>query len=162
MENELDHESYSALTVLANILENYGWYILLVTVFSLYIINLFKPKINKYFEWKSEQEYIAKYHKDPDLFTQRLEAQRKRVMLLQEQYEKDTEIYQDKLKERESKKSAEIAKKYETINVGEKLGSLKGETSKSLKPDYNPLMGDSGRSYRPTRKSPCSGGGCGR
>ncbi|KRT78141.1 hypothetical protein AMK59_7322, partial [Oryctes borbonicus] len=161
MESELDQESYSAFAVLTNILQNYGWYILIVTAVSLYIVSLFKPKIKKYLEWRSEQEYTAKYHKNPDILTKRLGAQQKRVMLLQEQYQRDSEIHQEKLKEREAKRLDEIAKKYENVTVGERLGSSKDGTTKSLKPEYHPLMGDSSRSYRPARKSPCSGGGCG-
>ncbi|KAK9754492.1 Selenoprotein S (SelS) [Popillia japonica] len=157
--DDMQNESDSIFIV--RVIENYGWYILISTAVILYIINLFKPKINKYFEWKNEQDYIAKYHKDPDLFSRRLEIQRNRVELLQKRHEKDAEIYQRKLKERDAKKLEEIAKKYENANIGQKLGSSI-EASKSLKPDYNPLMGDSSRSYRPVKKSPCGGKGCGR
>lgn len=138
------------------IFENYGWYLLATTFLLLYLYQKLQPLICKYIENKKNEAYAAEYHKNPDLFAAKAAAQHDLVLKLQEKYTREASEYQRKKEERESKKREEWLAK----QTGHRLGSAKENT---LKSEYNPLMGDtSSRSYKPQRRSPCSGGGCGK
>ncbi|XP_044744735.1 uncharacterized protein LOC123306683 [Coccinella septempunctata] len=137
-------------------IENYGWYLLITIVIGIYIYNQFlKERIQEYLRWKSEQEYSAKYHKNPDLLEKRLNAQQTYASKLQEKYNREAEEYKRKMEEKEARKKEELLNKLEGKG-GTKLGS-------SSKSDYNPLMGaGTSGGYRPPKKSCCKkGGGCG-
>ncbi|KAB0802974.1 hypothetical protein PPYR_05160 [Photinus pyralis] len=137
-------------------LENYGWYLLIASVLLMYVYQKLQPFIYTYLESKRNDAYAAEYHKNPDLFAAKIVAQQEHAAKLQEQYSKLAEEYQKKKEKRETKKREEWLSK----QSGYRLGSAKENT---LKTEYNPLMGDSSsKSYRPQRKSPCSGGGCGK
>ncbi|KAF5276729.1 hypothetical protein FQR65_LT03954 [Abscondita terminalis] len=139
------------------VIENYGWYMLIGTVLILYLYRQVQPQLQKYWENKASQEYAAYYHKHPDLLTERLTAQEKYVEKLQEKYKDQASLYQQKAEQKENKKRQEWLER--NSNGGHRLGGTSSE--KSMKPDYNPLMGDtSSRTYKPQRKTPCSGGGC--
>ncbi|KAJ8940315.1 hypothetical protein NQ318_014389 [Aromia moschata] len=144
-----------------SIFEDYGWYILLFGVVLAYVYhNVLKSYISNFQKYRDDQEYVAKYHKDPDLFVARQVAQQQSAMKLQEKYRKDAEEYQKRLEQKEAKKKEELMKKFNG-DGGQKLGSGSQENS-SFKPEYNPLMGSgSGSNYRPPRRSACSRGGCG-
>lgn len=91
----------------------------------------------------------------------RLSAQLSHVEKLQEMYNKDALEHKKKLEERQERKRQELLDKFP--DSGRKLGTSDDKNKKSsLKPDYNPLMGNSGgSSYRPPKRSACGGGGCG-
>ncbi|XP_014608725.1 PREDICTED: uncharacterized protein LOC106789211 [Polistes canadensis] len=142
-----------------------GWYI----VALLGVIWYFYPYIqDKYTRWKvkkDEEEYAAKYHKNPDLLQQRLlemEASRQRM---QEEYIKSTLAVKEKEEERMQKKKEDVSNFLDGNILGrgskDEASTSRGPKSKSLKPEYNPLMGDSSRGYRPPKRSCCGKGGCG-
>lgn len=143
------------------ILENYGWYILGVGVILAYFYQkTWKFHIDAYRKRKDEEEYAAKYHKNPDLFVTRQVAQQEYAMKLQEKYRRDAEEHERKIKEKERKKQEELLQKYEGQG-GQKSGYTEDGVNSS-KPEYNPLMGaGSSSNYRPPRRSACSRGGCG-
>lgn len=103
--------------LVTNILENYGWYILIGVIAFAYIYGKFlQPIIHDIRRKQEDAEYSAKYHKselfwwdcnlfkiyiflDPDLLLSRLEAQEKRTKLLQEKYERDAEEQKNKIEE---------------------------------------------------------------
>ncbi|XP_045479322.1 uncharacterized protein LOC123684197 [Harmonia axyridis] len=139
-----------------NFVENYGWYFLLSTVVGFYLYNVhLKERIKEYMKWKSEQEYSAKYHKDPDLLERRLNAQQAYADKLQEKYNREAAEHKKNVEEKEAQKRENLLNKLQGKG-GAKLGS-------SSKPDYNPLMGaGTSGGYRPPKKSCCKkGGGCG-
>jgi len=152
------------------IFENYGWYILIASVVAAIVYSKkLKPHVEKYKQYKFEQEYAAKYHKNPDLLSAHVDGQQRWANKLQEKYNKQTEKYQNKLKEKEERKRQELIDKYGTAD-GFVLGGRREQKEddnkakkNTLKPDYNPLMGPGSSSrYRPPRRSACGGGGCGR
>ncbi|RZC39719.1 selenoprotein S B-like [Asbolus verrucosus] len=118
----------------------------------------------KYKQHKFDREYAAKYHKNPDVFAAHVNAQQLWAEKMQEKYNKENEEYQKKMKEKKERKEQELAEKYGMAG-GHVLGGGKKDDSKpnALRPDYNPLMGAGNSSnYRPPRRSPCGGGGCGK
>ncbi|XP_011310479.1 uncharacterized protein [Fopius arisanus] len=139
-----------------------GWYILgvLVALFfaSPYIAEKYKSWKNK----KDKQEYDSKYKKNPDLQEERLraiEAARQRMQ----------SKYNETLEEAERRKEAEKAEKIRELekfrnSTGPyRLGDTQSgpSTSKPKYNEYNPLMGDTTRNYKPPKRSACRGGGCG-
>ncbi|XP_018575792.1 selenoprotein S [Anoplophora glabripennis] len=143
------------------LLANYGWYILGVGVVLAYFYQkALRFHIDAYKKRKGEEEYAAKYHKNPDLFVARQVAQQEYAMKLQEKYRLDAEEHERKMKEKERKKQEEILQKYEGQG-GQKSG-YKDDGVNSSRPEYNPLMGaGSSSSYRAPKRSACSRGGCG-
>nr|CAI5849973.1 unnamed protein product [Callosobruchus analis] len=158
LEEDLTHNNSNFASPVIEIFENYGWYILFTTIGCTYLYqNFLKPQIEKVRQKKEEENYAAKYHKDPDLLVSRLTAQERRINELQEKYKREAEEYKKRMEEKEAKK-----KEAELEKLGNKGGRKLGSEKKSFRPEYNPLMGSgSVSSYRPPRRSACSGGGCG-
>ncbi|KZC08664.1 hypothetical protein WN55_10686, partial [Dufourea novaeangliae] len=144
-----------------------GWYILAVIISLWYVSPYIRKKYTKWRIKKEEQDYAAKYHKNPDLLQQRLAAlEASRQKMQQEYYQKCIHEQQDEKKSKETKKKA--LKLIDTHSSGHKLGNENndrldstGKKPTSLKGDYNPLMGDNSRRYRPPKRSCCGSGGCG-
>lgn len=147
-----------------------GWY-LIATVTSLWIAS---PYIRaKYTSWKNrkyEEEYAAKYHKNPDLLLlqERLSAlEASRQKMQQEYYKRCASVQQEGIEKGNAKKVSRLI--VGDSSVGYKLGgskgndqsSLKGNRHGSLKDDYSPLMGDGSRGYRPPKRTCCGKGNCG-
>ncbi|XP_043491793.1 uncharacterized protein LOC122517463 [Polistes fuscatus] len=133
-----------------------GWYIVALLGVIWYSYPYIQDKYTRWKVKKDEEEYAAKYHKNPDLLQQRLlemEASRQRM---QEEYTKSTLATKEKEEERMQKKKEDVS----NFVDGNILGPIRPK-SKSLKPEYNPLMGDSSRGYRPPKRSCCGKGGCG-
>ncbi|CAH1099614.1 unnamed protein product [Psylliodes chrysocephalus] len=160
MDEEIEYPSHFSDTIstVVDIIANYGWYILISVVATLYLYEKYlKSRFRTYKSQKEEAEYSAKYHKNPDLLSARLLAQEKRTRELQEKYQRDAEEHKKKLEEREEKRKNELLEKYN--DGGHTLGP---SSSKSFKPEYNPLMGSgSSTNYKPQKRSACSKGGCG-
>lgn len=143
-----------------------GWYIVALLGIGWYTYPYIQDKYTKWKIKRDEQEYAAKYHKNPDLLQQRLSELEAARQKMQEEYQKATLAAKEKEEEQKRKKQEEINK---LLNVPQKLGgernnepsTSRGPKSKSLKPEYNPLMGDSSRGYRPPKRSCCRKGGCG-
>lgn len=150
--------------MIAQIFEVYGWYLLLLSIVGVYIYTRMRPSIEKYKKKKSDEEYAAKYHKNPDLLMDRVKQQQLLAQRLQEQYDRDAQEYKRKQEEKEAKKREELLAKYQNEAQGYKLGNDKDQPGKSssLKPEYNPLVGGSSHSYRAPKRSACSKGGCGK
>ncbi|KAF2893443.1 hypothetical protein ILUMI_12728 [Ignelater luminosus] len=147
-----------------DILEHYGWYLLILVCIIIYVYRQMRPSLDKFLKDKADREYSAHYHKNPDIAAARIAAQQTVTQRLQDKYKQDATEYQRKMEEKDAKKREEWLTRH-TAPSGHKLGngsSSNKEEQNSLRPEYNPLMGDSSRSYRPQRKSPCSGGGCGK
>jgi len=82
-----------------DVIQSYGWYMLLSGVVLYYLMSKIWPTIENYWNHRQEQAYIAKYHKNPDLLTERIVAQEKLSRKLQEKYNRDVELRKEKLKE---------------------------------------------------------------
>ncbi|KAK4881672.1 hypothetical protein RN001_004991 [Aquatica leii] len=137
-------------------IENYGWYVLIASVIVFYLYRKYQTKLDEYWENKASQDYASYYHKNPDLLTERLTAREQYAQKLQEKYTNEAKVYQEKMEQKENKKKQEWLERH--LSGGHRLGS---SNENSLRPDYNPLMGDtSSRTYKAQRKTPCSGGGC--
>ncbi|XP_033204787.2 uncharacterized protein LOC117165509 isoform X2 [Bombus vancouverensis nearcticus] len=144
-----------------------GWYIIGITICiwwaSPYILE-------KYANWKlrkNEQEYAAKYHKNPDLLQERLiglEASRQKM---QEEYYQKCMLAEE---ERTEKGNAKGIPKLILDNnvIGDRPGKKNNDSPpftekkhKSIREGYNPLMGDGSRGYRPPKRTCCGKGSCG-
>lgn len=143
-----------------------GWYMVAILICCWYA----SPYIQeRYRRWKSridERDYAAKYHKNPDLLQERLSALEASRQRMQEKYYEKCMLAQQEEKEKEIKKEA--ARLIDCTLTGQRLGNCSRDEStfvqkksKSLRGDYNPLMGDNSRGYRPPKRSRCGKGGCG-
>ncbi|CAK9796829.1 hypothetical protein ANTPLA_LOCUS971 [Anthophora plagiata] len=142
-----------------------GWYLVGIMI-SFWLASPYIRK--KYASWKlrkDEQDYAAKYHKNPDLLQERLSALEASRQKMQEEYYKKCTLVQEQ-KEKMKRSSRPILN---NALLGHELGSKNDDQSfstekkhKSIKAEYNPLMGNSSRGYRPPKRSCCGkGGGCG-
>ncbi|KAL0123827.1 hypothetical protein PUN28_005986 [Cardiocondyla obscurior] len=143
-----------------------GWYIVGLGIIALYTF----PHIQeKYKSWRisRNQEDVALGKKTDELpqLSQNVELARQKM---QDAYDKSRELAQIREEEEKEKKRQKVLKLLENKNVGIRLGNATDDDtpststkSKSLKTEYNPLMGDSSRSYRPPKRSCCKKGGCG-
>lgn len=157
---ELEHDSFQGENMfnlnVISLLENYGWYILLCSIICVYIyFKKVKPHLDAYLQKRSEDEYARKYHKNPDLLTERLQMQHSRYEQMQEKYKRDAEEYARKMEEKEAKKRQEMLAKMK--NEGNKLGSGKAS---AFRTDNNLPLSNTGSSsnYRPPKRSCCGGG----
>lgn len=157
----------SYFTMIWTTIESVGWYIVAILI-ALWFAS---PSIReKYTKWKlkrDELEYAAKYHKNPDLMQQRLSAvEASRQKMQQEYIEKCALTQAQKDKEEQEKRKKEASKSVNVHGLGQILGSEPDNLSAEKKPnsfkkEYNPLMGDNSRGYRPPKRSCCGKGGCG-
>ncbi|KAH0953884.1 hypothetical protein HN011_001547 [Eciton burchellii] len=146
-----------------------GWYIVGLAVIAYFAF----PHIEeKYKNWRltRNQQNNAALGKKTDQLSQMSASVELARQKMQEAYEKSRVLAQLKEEEEKEKKRQKILKILEKKNVGRKLGSNNSDTnetpststkSKLLKSEYNPLMGDSSRGYRPPKRSCCKKGGCG-
>lgn len=148
-----------------------GWYIVGLGIIALYT---FPHVQEKYKSWKvaRNQRDGAALSKKTDQLPQlsaNVELARQKM---QEVYDKNRALAQIKEEEEKEKKRQKILKLLENKNVGTRLGTADDETPSTstapstsakskLKSDYNPLMGDNTRGYRPPKRSCCKKGGCG-
>ncbi|KAL6433213.1 hypothetical protein ACFW04_006435 [Cataglyphis niger] len=166
MEN-VDSPSYFQ-TIWA-VIASVGWYI----VGLLFILYHTYPYIQeKYKNWRFvRNQYNAAFGKKTDELPQlsaNVELTRQKM---QEAYNKSCALAQMKEEEEKEKKRQKVLKLLENKNVGTKLGSATDDEkttepstsmkSRLLKSEYNPLMGDNSRGYRPPKRTCCKKGGCG-
>ncbi|XP_017883703.1 selenoprotein S-like [Ceratina calcarata] len=147
-----------------------GWYLVAVAIAFWYAFPYLRERYSAWVIKKDEQDYAAKYHKNPDLsfMKERLSAVEASRQKMQEQYEKCIFVQKE---EAEKKRKAKETQRLHMDNnsLGNVLGrrddseacSSSGNKEKSLKKEYNPLMGDGSRGYRPPKRSCCGKGGCG-
>ncbi|KAK7867219.1 hypothetical protein R5R35_008396 [Gryllus longicercus] len=156
------------LTTFSWILDN--WFLLLIIgVCSMYIYQRYiYPAIEKFRHTLADREMEAKLHKNPDLVRARQEALMEARRKMQEKHDAEAARMAELRKVREEKKKEEILSKNleKYSSVGHTLNeadprSQSGPSSRPNRTDYNPLMGSGSGGYRPQRRRPCSGGGCG-
>ncbi|XP_051162503.1 uncharacterized protein LOC127282366 [Leptopilina boulardi] len=139
-----------------------GWYLVGLCFILLMASSYLQEKYNSWKSKKDEAEYSAKYHKDPDIVYQRLTAIEDARNRMQEKYNQDSETCKQKAEENKERKRQELLNSSDGKNNGYKLGgSTSDSKSRLLKQEYNPLMGNSSRGYRPPKRSCCGKGGCG-
>ncbi|XP_046420339.1 selenoprotein S-like [Neodiprion fabricii] len=147
----------------------FGWYAVASIVVLLYLHPYIKKTYNSWRHKRDEFEYSAKYHKDSDMLQQRQAAIEAARLRMQAQYMQDAEKARQREQERIEKKRQALKELTEGTDVGKKLGYADGNdsasgsksSSKSLKSEYNPLMGETSRGYRAPKRSCCGKGGCG-
>jgi len=128
---------------------SYGWYIL-AAAGGLYY--LWKNKINS----AGEARYVPQTESEIAAFQAKEEARLKAVERLQKKYQQETEEKAEKMKKLdEQKKKARLE---ELIALDAKGGQSLG-SKKSLRPEYNPLMGDVSSSRVCDRRSGGRSGG---
>ncbi|XP_030755715.1 uncharacterized protein LOC115882036 [Sitophilus oryzae] len=161
----------TVLSQYASLVQAYFWYLFFGSILFYYVYNKFvRPSVHsafrnyvKYKDYRKEKEYEAKYHKNPDLFSARLSAQQDHAQKLQEKYNKQLQEHEAKMREKAELKRQEVENLLnQSGQAGHRLGGPDGQ-SRTLRSDYNPLMGPGSHSnYRPPKRSKCGGGGCGR
>ncbi|XP_012288722.1 selenoprotein S [Orussus abietinus] len=145
-----------------------GWYLVGISLVLIYTFPYIQERYQRWRLKKDEQEYSAKYHKNPDMLMERLaglEAARQRM---QEKFNRDLELARQREAEKQEKKRQELLNLTSKLNVGRSLRSSENEPSTSsesksepYKKEYNPLTGDAAGWYRPPKRSCCRKGGCG-
>ncbi|XP_011867497.1 PREDICTED: uncharacterized protein LOC105561793 [Vollenhovia emeryi] len=143
-----------------------GWYIVGLGVIVVYTF----PHIQeRYKSWKvARNQRDAALGKKTDEMPQlsaNVELARQKM---QEAYDKSRAVARVREEEEQERKRQKVLKLLETKSVGTRLGSANDDEtpgtstkSRSLKSEYNPLMGDNTRGYRPPKRSCCKKGGCG-
>ncbi|CAH1398414.1 unnamed protein product [Nezara viridula] len=140
----------------------YGWFIFAGLVVLGIYWNKIQKHIDRWYDKRESRKYAEKYHKNPDLALERVEAMERARKKQQEELNRKALEHQEKMKERERQQLMEKIAKAEKQEGGNRLGNDSGPSnSKGFKSDYNPLMGDSSSRYKPPKRSGCSGGGCG-
>ncbi|KYQ57260.1 Selenoprotein S [Trachymyrmex zeteki] len=142
-----------------------GWYIVGLGIIALYTF----PHIQEKFKsWKvARNQRDAALGKKTDELPQLSSNVELARQKMQETYDKSRALAQIKEEEEKEKKRQKVLKLLENKNIGTRLGSRTNDetpstsTKSKLKSEYNPLMGDSTRGYRPPKRSCCKKGGCG-
>jgi len=144
-----------------------GWYLLGAGVALFFAAPYLREKYSVWRHKKDEAEYAAKYHKNPDLLQERLQGLEKARQKMQEKYNVTAKTALEIEEERKEAKRRELLNLIGKQDGGRRLGtgeegaSTSKDSSSKLQSDYNPLMGDSSRGYRPPKRSCCGKGGCG-
>ncbi|XP_032667766.1 uncharacterized protein LOC116842527 isoform X2 [Odontomachus brunneus] len=165
MEQSVDSSNY--FQIIWSHIASVGWYIVGLLAITYYVF----PHIQeKYRNWKSvqNQQSDAAHSKKTDQLSRTSANVELARQKLQETYDQNCILAKLKEEEEKEKKRQKVIKLLEGKEVGKRLGSSSdnqapstSSNSKSLKSDYNPLMGDNTRGYRPPKRSCCGKGGCG-
>lgn len=141
-----------------------GWYIVGLMIILYYTFPHIEEKYKSLRTRSQQNNAIGKKTDELPQLSANVELSRQKM---QETYNKNCTLAQIKEEEEKEKKRQKILKLLENKNVGTKLGSATDDetpstsTKSKLKSEYNPLMGDSNRGYRPPKRSCCKKGGCG-
>jgi len=150
----------SGVNILFVTIQTYGWLIVGVLVFCVYLASKLRPTIDR---WRSQQQDAIFKKSDVNAASSRMEAMQKARQKMQEQLDKQAEEFKIKEAEREEKKRLEKLEDYDRMKQGKSKLNKPDEqkAKKSLRDDYSPLMGDSGGAcgWRPSRRGPSAGGG---
>lgn len=172
----------NAISTVVSFVATNGWYV----VGSLLLIYIawvrLEPKFKRWLEKREEEKEAAEYHKNPDALLakhQAIDAVRQRM---QERYNISAAASLEKKKEREEKMREEKIAEWESrqLGGGQRLkskekssgavsasstsSSAKGKpaTKPRMRPEYNPLTGDTGASsssrWRPSARGSSGGG----
>ncbi|XP_063978896.1 uncharacterized protein LOC135163412 [Diachasmimorpha longicaudata] len=148
----------SYLPIIWTAIASIGWYILGAGVALFFASPYIADKYRSWRRRKDEQEYDEKYKKDPDLQEERLRSIEAARQRMQSKYNETVEEAERRKEAEKEAKMRELLKHSDEAG-GHRLGGP--STSKSKYNDYNPLMGDTNRGYKPPKRSACRGGGCG-
>lgn len=173
--SNIDYFLHNMLVYLSN-----PWMLLVLAILTYKIWQAIKPSImDRYYGWqerRKEEEYAARYHKNPDEFRHKMEAMDAARAAMQDRYDRDAVLWAEKQREKEERKRQQDIEDWENHRQGkgyknaEKGGedkqrealrqqaAVKGK--KGYKQEYNPLMGAGGGSgFRPAPRSSGLGGG---
>ncbi|KAK6172445.1 hypothetical protein SNE40_016093 [Patella caerulea] len=174
-ENETPEVVVNIFSSLLEIIQGYGWFILIAVVVAMYLKQKLNPTLERMAKQKEERSEYKKY--DSDTAQKRLEAMEKARQKLQSQFDEQASKFAEEQKTKEeAKRQAKIEdwdrhqegkgyrskfKPEESTSSSSGPSTLKPKNKKPLRPsDYNPLMGGGGDScsYRPTRRGGAGGG----
>ncbi|XP_020282791.1 uncharacterized protein LOC109854286 [Pseudomyrmex gracilis] len=160
----VEHSSYFQMiwTPVASV----GWYLVGFAIIAIYAFPHIQERYKKWLAKNQTNDAFTKKIDDLPQMSANVELARQKM---QEAYAKSAALAKIKQEEEQEKKRQKVIKLLENKKVGERLGSLSDNEqpgtssgkSKSFKSEYNPLMGDSTRGYRPPKRSCCKKGGCG-
>ncbi|XP_033758453.1 selenoprotein S-like [Pecten maximus] len=171
LQNENPQIVSDAFSTATQILQQYGWFIVLGCLFLLYIRSKIKPA---YTQMKRRAEESRDKKLDPDVAQSRLEAMERARQKLQEEHDARASLYKEKQLVKEEEKRQTKIEEWENLQQGKAYRSKikpreeNTEIPKGVKPkpklrdtDYNPLMGGGGGggSFRPSRRAGGGGGG---
>jgi len=133
------------------------FFILIVTFGVVYLFKKYQhrlPLVGSGFQNPFSRDVVAGSDNDS-----RREAMLAARMKLQENYDKFLEENREKIKEEEERKEQERKDRISNLQKLRQEEKQK-DVGKSLRADYNPLMGTSGGScgWKPGRKKPAAGG----
>ncbi|XP_011259529.1 selenoprotein S isoform X2 [Camponotus floridanus] len=141
-----------------------GWYIVGLVIVLYYTFPLIQKKYKNWKLARNQQDDAAIETDELPQLSANVELARQKM---QEAYNKSCILAQVKEEEEKEKKRQKILKLLENKNVGTKLGNAMDNekpstsTKSKFKSEYNPLMGDNARGYRPPKRTCCKKGGCG-
>jgi len=152
----------SVIGAVTGFIASYGWFLVAGGAAAYFLWQNYGPN-----QPSSSSQRKPLSPQEVNEFQSKEEARQRYVAKLQEKYEKEAEIRAEKVKQMEEEKRKARLAELEKLETGYKLGAAndssrvpgqgKGRSSKSgsLRPEYNPLMGDtsSNRScfQRPSR-----------
>ncbi|XP_059140513.1 selenoprotein S-like [Physella acuta] len=151
------------------ILQLYGWVILIGILLAYYLYG----KLRSYFSHLSQQRQEDQYKRlDTSAAQSRLEAMERSRLRMQAKLDEQAREFAERQKKKEEEKRKERIEDWERHQEGKGYRSkkkapeerpqapptLKPKSKQSLKPEFNPLMGDvGGACFRPARRG--GGGG---
>ncbi|XP_074521757.1 selenoprotein S [Halichoeres trimaculatus] len=171
---DIKNQDLSSLSELAGeLLSQYGWHLLVVTVLVCLLIQHLKKRFSQ-----SQRSPVPQTQQDALTVVRNQEAMEASRRRMQEELDAKAAIFKEKQKQQEEEKRRQKIEIWETMQQGK---SYKGNTltetpeadsssttaqklkteKKSLRSaSYNPLAGDSGStcSWRPGRRGPSAGG----
>ncbi|XP_076663250.1 uncharacterized protein LOC143366236 isoform X1 [Andrena cerasifolii] len=157
----------SYLKTIWTIVISIGWYLIAIAISFWYASPYIWAKYTKWKLRKDDQDYAAKYHKNSDLLQERISALEASRQNMQEEYYRKCMLVREAEAEAEEKRKGASGLMRANL-MGRTLGDdtsdpfgLTEKKAKSTRGEYNPLMGDGSRGYRPPKRTCCGKGGCG-
>ncbi|XP_029354297.1 selenoprotein S isoform X2 [Echeneis naucrates] len=167
------NQDLSSVTVLGELLSQYGWYLLVLSVLLYALIQYLSRR-------RSRQSPPPHLEQDATLVARRQEAMEAARRKMQDELDAKAAIFREKQKQQEEEKRRQKIEMWESMQKGKSYkGAAKlsqttddqaGPSTKVQKPstakkplrnaDYNPLTGQGGGTctWRPGRRGPSSGG----
>lgn len=157
-------------------LEHYGWFLLIGIALIVYLYNRYRPQLD---QWHGQREANNYKKMDEGVAQTRMEAMERARLRMQAQLDEQAKVFAEKQQQREEEKRQAKLEDWDRHQQGKgyrskvkpqehtsnssvtSSSSAKPKPKKTLRGDYNPLMGDmsGGACYRPTRRGGAMGGG---
>ncbi|KAK9543206.1 hypothetical protein VZT92_001001 [Zoarces viviparus] len=171
----LNNQDLSSLSLtVGELLSQYGWYLLAVTVLVYLLIQHLSKRRSSQSSSSSPQQTLQ----DAALVAKRQEAMEAARIKMQEELDAKADIFREKQRQQEEEKRRQKIEVWDSMQQGRSYkGTAKpsqtteeASSSTTVKPksdkkplrsaDYNPLTGQGGSSvsWRPGRRGPSSGG----